>query len=261
MIIWGKKKVEKTLGFVADLCPICREIRPFMVFRLGMASHINYLSFNDGELAGHVAECQVCKTKIPVNSLKYKSLSNVIHDDLESLIAQTYPNLRNNYADRLMLTERIRNREVLSTVERDEMLLESFQHLSNRIEEQYAKVTFDRVSKIGCWTTVLLVILFSCITPIIITTDSAYDLTVVAAGLTALAGLIFTVLQLILAPGRFIRKEIVPLLARTIAPLNPTLSEIETMLEKFRIRGFKIGEKISKEKLWETLQKTKVIGL
>ncbi len=261
MIIWGKKKVEKKLGFAADFCPICREIRPFMVLRLGMASHINYFSFNEGELVGHVAECQVCKTKIPVNSLKYKSLSNVIHDNLELLIAQTYPNLRNDYTDRLMLAERIRNREVLSTVERDELLLESFYLLSNRVEERYAKVIFDRVSKIGCWTTVLLVILFGCILPLIVTTDFAYNLTVVAAGLTALAGLIFVVLQQMLAPGRFIRKEIIPLLAKTIAPLNPTLSEIETMLEKFRTRGFKIGAKISKEKLWEALQKAKVIGL
>jgi len=258
MLIWGKKKVEKKLGFVADFCPICKEIRPFMVFRVGMASHINYLSFNEGKLVGHVAECQVCKTKIPANSLKYKSLSKVIHDDLELLIAQTYPNLRNDYADRLMLEEKIRNQEVLSAVERDGLLLEAFLYLSDRIEERYAKVTFDKISKIGCGTTVLLVILFSCITPIIVTADIAYDLTVVVTGLTALAGLIFTVLQLMLAPGRFIRKEILPLLARTIAPLKPTLLEIETMLEKLKIRGFKIGSKISKEKLWETLQKPNI---
>jgi len=33
-IVWGKKRVERKQGMVADFCPICREVRAFTLIRL-----------------------------------------------------------------------------------------------------------------------------------------------------------------------------------------------------------------------------------
>jgi len=56
-IIWGRKQVEKRLGYVADFCPICRDINPFLVSSVGVAEHIYYLPIGKGELISHIAEC------------------------------------------------------------------------------------------------------------------------------------------------------------------------------------------------------------
>src|SRR5258706_9118781 len=42
-IIWGKKRVTKSLGYVADFCPLCRDVRTFELVRVGLAGHIYYL--------------------------------------------------------------------------------------------------------------------------------------------------------------------------------------------------------------------------
>jgi hypothetical protein len=40
-VIWGRKKVERKLGFVAEFCPICRTPREFEVSRVGIARVIS----------------------------------------------------------------------------------------------------------------------------------------------------------------------------------------------------------------------------
>ena len=48
LFIWGKKRVERNIGKVADFCPICREVRMFQLIRVGVADHIYYVSFGEG---------------------------------------------------------------------------------------------------------------------------------------------------------------------------------------------------------------------
>src|SRR5687768_11530581 len=98
-IVWGKKSVEKRLGYAADFCPICREINPFQVFRLAVADHIYYVSLGEGKLLGHIGECSKCKTKIPVNPMRYKTFFFAPGNDIEKLILETYPNIRSDYAE------------------------------------------------------------------------------------------------------------------------------------------------------------------
>jgi hypothetical protein len=256
-VIWGKKRVEKKVGYVAEFCPICRDIRPFLVSRVGLAPHIYYFAFNEGKLIGHVAECQTCRAKIPVNSLKYKALlSSIANKDIETLIAQTYPDLRTDYAERLSLEERIKRHEMLSSPEREALLLEPFTYLSSKVEEKYAKATLDNKSRFGCFGTIALVVLLSCVssTLAMLEAELAHDIMSIIVILVATFGFAYTVIQIMLGPRRFVKKEIIPLLAQALLPLNPTQAEITRLLNYFKARGFKIGQKISDKKLWEALQ-------
>ena len=105
MIIWGTKRVVSSLGFVADFCPICREVRTFEVERIGMAGHLYYLSFGSGTLAGYVRTCRTCGTGLNATPDMYARLSREMlrPDELQPI---TFPNLNEVHGPRLAMENR-----------------------------------------------------------------------------------------------------------------------------------------------------------
>jgi len=185
--------------------------------------------------------------------MKYRMFENTIDSKIETLILQTYPNLRNDYSERLSMEDRIRNNETIPPSEREALLIEPFRYLASRVEERYAKAKFDKESGFGCLTTILLTVLLGCASLIVDGFGLTQNIALVSTGLVACLGLIYTVIQLILVPSRSIQREIIPLLASTLHSLNPTQEEIAQCLNLFKMRGYRIGQKISDKKLWEAL--------
>src|SRR5262245_34959788 len=107
-IVWGKKRIEREQGRVADFCPICREVRAFVLIRVGLADHIYYVSFGQGKLAGHVIRCETCKVVLGVNPTLYMATEKDSRVEVETLIRRTFPKLRETYAQRLELEEKIK---------------------------------------------------------------------------------------------------------------------------------------------------------
>jgi hypothetical protein len=70
-IIAGMKQVEQVRGMVADFCPICREVRAFQLIRIGLVSHIYYVSSGAGTLAGYVIRCNECGLRLKTDSDRY----------------------------------------------------------------------------------------------------------------------------------------------------------------------------------------------
>ena len=58
-----------------------------------------------------------------------------------------------------------------------------------------------------------------------------------------------------LAPNRFVKREITPILAKALAPLNPQKVEVEKCLNFFKAGGHRLGQKINENQLWEQIQK------
>lgn len=161
MIIWGTKRVEKKLGYVAEFCPICRSVNPFRIVRIGMAGHVYYISFGSGQLVGHHAECQQCRNVKKVDPTVYAAFEPKGGMELGPLIQKTFPKIREAYAERLDTEEEIRrNPNSLARAEREALLMEPFQYLSDQVEARYAGGTqFDMESGIGCLGTILVSVL------------------------------------------------------------------------------------------------------
>lgn len=250
-IVWGTKRVEKIFGYAADFCPVCREIRPFRVSRVGMVSHIYYLPVGKENSIRHIGECQKCHIKKLVEPQKYKAFDSSSLSDLEGLIQRTFPNLREAYAERLEIEQQIKEHHIFMPAEREVLLMEPFFVLTGRVQDRYANTKFDRESGIGCLGTMMLPGIFFFTSAIF--SDNTLILIMFILTVLGCIGLVYTVIQLMLAPGRFIRREIMPILARALLPLNPTQSEIARCLAQCRAKGLKIG-KIKEEKLLETIQ-------
>lgn len=253
-VIWGKKKVERKLGFVAEFCPICREPREFEVSRVGVASHIYFISVGEGKLTGHLGRCQQCGTKIPVDVRKYATFEEKNYTPFEALIQRTFPNFYNAYAERLDIEERLKNREPISLPNRDKWLMEPFEYLIPDVEARFANTKLDRESKIGCIGTIALLVFLCGGFTMFENSALLRDSTVIGMGFVAIVGLIYTIIQLILAPNRYMKRNIIPRLSKALSPLNPSEQEIERLVLTLKIKGFRIGMKIKTEKLFESIR-------
>jgi hypothetical protein len=253
-VIWGKKKVERKLGYIAEFCPICRTPREFEVSRVGIASHIYFISVGEGNLAGYIGRCQQCGTMIPIDAKKYKTFEEESNAAFKTLIQNTFPNLCNAYAERLDIEERLKNREPVSLPNREVWLMEPFEYLIPEVEARYANAKLDKESNIGCAVTVLL-LMFLC-SGFIVFENSALvqDSMFIGMGLVAIVGLIYTIVQIMLAPNRYVKRNIIPRLSQALSVLNPSKQEIEGCLSTLKIKGFRIGKKIKAEKLLESIR-------
>ena len=69
-----------------------------------------------------------------------------------------------------------------------------------------------------------------------------------------LSGLSVIIWQLIGSGSRFMRREIIPVLARSLAPLQPTQQELEAVVNEIRQGTHKIGRKVKPEQVLEQIQ-------
>ena len=255
-IVWGKKRVEKAIGYAADFCPLCRTVTPFRIVRVGMASHLYYLTVGQGECIGHTGSCARCGTALEVDVTKYQGLWNQPGMDMDALIAGTFPNLRTTYAQRLDLEAKVQaDTAALTPQERRALLMQPFRLLSAQVEKAYASARFDKESGIGCLGSIALAALVVGIASYATKHGPTQDRLMLAAGVVFVVGLVYTFIQLALGPGRFLRRVILPRLSTALKPLNPTKEEIASCLDQLRGGGLRIGRKLRVESVWAALQK------
>jgi hypothetical protein len=254
-IIWGKKRVEKPLGHVADFCPICRELRAFEVFRAGMAGHIYGVTAGEGELLGYVKLCTKCGLKLGADPLQYACYDESFTTNLEVLIAKTFPGVREKFSDRLAFEEQVRkNPGVMSSQARQGYLMEPFVLFNGVVEQCFGgDVPLDAPSSLGCLGTIVATgVLF--FLGIIGKGDAAKDRFLLAMLVVFGIGTALTLLQFYLRPHRYVRRKVFPFVVQALKPLEPTRSELANCLEKCVRMRMKIGTTFKLEQIWTELQ-------
>jgi len=238
-IIWGKKLVYRKLGHVADFCPICRAPRPFALRRVGSAGHVYYISSGQGELVGYERTCQECGTALQAEPTTYASIAqNTV--PLAELTRQTFPNLDQVLEARLALEEKVRHApSSLSQEERHALIRSPFLILSPMVEKRFASTHIDK--EIGLALIGALVLLI--IGPVlghVVAPDSEE-----AVLLTSLSmGFLMVLWQGIGAGKRFMRRRIMPVLAKCLFPLQPSDEELKSVLAELKQLRHKMGSKL-----------------
>jgi hypothetical protein len=106
-LIWGRKKIEKPLGYAVEFCPICRAPRVFKIFRIGMATHIYYVAIGEGAMTGYSGRCQECNTMIPIDASKFVQFTRETSESIAALTRATYPDFYQHHEGRLERRERV----------------------------------------------------------------------------------------------------------------------------------------------------------
>lgn len=246
IFIWGTKRSTRKIGFAADFCPICRQIRSFKVRAVRMVKHVYYVPLGRGTLVGHQSLCESCGVTLHTDeNLPYRSTVKTAPADLEQLVFETYPGIRTDLAQRLQIEERIaRRREPLESGIREQLLHEPFAILAPTVELRFAGTRFDRPTSFGCLATIAITIVFSGLGATFFYGSDGEEIMLDLAGAAFLIGSIYTIVRLAMAPGAFVRSEILPRLARALGPLQPTEDEIAACLARMRLMKLKIGKKV-----------------
>lgn len=247
-IVWGKKAVYRKLGYVADFCTICRRARSFLVRRIGMAGHVYYITAGEGELVGHDRTCQSCGTSYPADPARYRRMSKKLLA-LPEMVAQTFPDFQTAWADRLALEEQVRSSPMLVPAEqRKSLLLEAFLALSPMVEKRFASTQLDKEVGFAVLGTIGLLVALPALTRMV-APDHAEE-----AVLLALAvGIALVIWQLAVSGRRFMLRNVVPALAKSLNPLRPKKEEIAGILTELKSHGHKIGARLKLTDLLERL--------
>ncbi|MEA3211547.1 MAG: hypothetical protein QOE70_4604 [Chthoniobacter sp.] len=252
MIIHGTRRTEQYLGWVADFCPICREARAFRLFRIGIVSHIYFISFGSGTLVGFEIECSDCRTRLGIDEFRHAKTEKDRPADLVDLAARTLPGMRELLGDRLRLELQIRSApRALDPSVRQVLLNEPFKILNPQLEARAEQTHLDKPAVLGCVGTLLLVVLGVAAIPSL---PPEWD---DAAGCSLMVlivlGIIYTLAQLVMINRRYHRRIILPKLARALRPLQPDREELEAIISRCRERKMQIGKKTSIGDLWQCL--------
>jgi hypothetical protein len=255
-IVWGKKRVERKQGMVADFCPICREVRAFQLIRVGLAGHIYYVSFGEGKLAGHIIRCNECGVQLAVDPTRYATTARDSRVGLEALIRDTFPKLREVCAARLEQETRIkRTRSALSADEHKQLLMEAFALLNPMVEQRFASSTqMDKQSGIGCLGTLLVGagLFFGSLA----FQGPTQDRILIWAAILFGIGTIYTFVQMHFGPRRFFRAQVLPSLVKSLKPLKPTREDISACIDRCKILGLKIGIVTKLDEVWAPLERS-----
>jgi hypothetical protein len=245
-IVWGRKITRRPLGFVADFCGICRAPRAFRMSRLGSAGHVYYISFGEGNLVGHERTCTSCGTFSEADVNAYTSISRSA-SSLESLKRETFPGLDAALEGRRALEERIKTApHLLSAEERIGLIRSPLNLLSPKVEKRFASTNLDGGVVLAIAGAVALLVILPAIGKSV--SDNGAGPSILIALVLGIAAVTW---QFIAAGQRFMRKEVLPVLAKSLAPLKPSEAEIARALADFSKAGHKIGKKLKAAEVLE----------
>ena len=243
-IFWGRKLVRRLLGYVADFCGVCRAKRAFKLQRVGSVAHVYYLSFGEGQLVGYERTCCDCGTVTGANAAAYASIAKSL-GPLQELKQATYPNLDTVIAERLDLEERIKKApKSLSVAERDALIKSPFLLLSPKVEKRFSSTHIDWGVGMALVGTIGLLVVAPSVGSFILP-DSPEKIFVIALAI----GAALIIWQGVASGPRYIRKEVLPMLSKSLSPLEPTEQEIERSLNDLKLLGHKIAKKVKASEL------------
>jgi len=256
MLIWGKKQKEKSAGFVADFCPICRTFRKFELKKVSLATHIYYVAIGDGEFLGYEATCENCSFVFGTDISNYRTSGNAI-DELQELIPITFPNIEDVYKERIEIEDAVKKSPLTLPAElRAALIKEPFLLLSQHTELIYRGDTkLDWRGMLGCLSVPVLPLLILLIGVI---TNANEDLIGWLAISLAGIGLVYSIWLIATSSKKRFRKEVLPKLMSSLGPLQPSAQELSTALELLEPMKLKIVHKIKVKDLVEKLQETSI---
>lgn len=249
IFIWGKKAVYTHAGYVADYCPVCRAARAFAVQRIGMAWHLYYITVSQGELAGYQRTCCDCGMVLPVEVGHYRQLS-AEQLPLVQLEQATNPHLTIRHADALAAAARLREApQLLDEAERRRQIDAALRLQADALDEYEAATRLDR----EVWWSIGGAFAFCAVVLMALRQQAPENLDkgfIIAffLGLGAVAW------QLSQMGERFLQRELLPKLARALAPLQPQPAELDEAFARLRAQGRKLAQRIDSARILQALR-------
>jgi len=230
LIIHGQYQRPRVLGYVADYCAHCRDLKAFAYKEIRLVSHLYFIPLGRGKVQGQAITCTTCGTMFEAEASRYRNvLPSLMMASVEELAHATNPQALVEMAERLEREARMLAGE-LSAQDRMQIIVEQLLVGDLQVQARKAQVHFDLrsililLALIVDGTAVLCVLLSN-------TTTSGFLSDVVTIAVV-LVIILFGALVHSLAtdPARFIRRKLREPLAKSLATLSPSLDELTAAL-------------------------------
>lgn len=240
-IFWGTKVKEKHIGYGADFCPMCRDIRQFRISRRGRSGHVYGFSIGSGELIGHSRTCMNCKIVLGAYPNNYLDLERrPSKASIETLVESTFPDIRTYYNSRIQLESLIdKQLDELDPELRKKMLLEPFELLSPKVEARFQQAHIDFIM-LGI--IILSFFLASAAAGISSSIQALAGWELVVFFMILCLGFVAVFFQSVRAKRKFMQTDVYAPLAATLASLKPAEHEIQWAIDMMTRSTARIGK-------------------
>jgi hypothetical protein len=248
-IVWGKKIVRDRIGYVADFCPLCREPKPFALNEVKLKPHVYYITTGSGSLMGYERSCQGCSIAFEAERWKYTATPARV-TDIDTLIATSYPTLRDVYAERLRLEAALRSApESIPLDLRDSLIKQPFHLLGPMVDAKLKRGMLDLVGWGVVAASVVAIGVVLDVTP-----DLAPSVAPQILGGVVLACVAAFIWAVASRRGRLIRRTMLPRLGRSLRPLRPTESELNGVLRELRRSRRSVASRVQAKHILQAVQ-------
>jgi len=193
--------------------------------------------------------------EIDVDSSNYITTLDMYDPPMDKLIATTFPNVEEVYADRLAVEDKLVNGLPLSDRERLELIQEPFDAFGSVFQStaEYRRADGPVIlSGVMAFAAPLMIILFALAK--VEEYDTVRRIFIPLASAVGVLGFVLFVCFATTAKMRWIRKHVLPLVYRSLAPLNPSRIEIREALQSFIAAGTKIANKLDPDTVFNGIQ-------
>jgi len=237
-LIWGEQNTEKKLGYVAEYCATCRDVRTVKVLRVGRAPHLYYLPLGQGRLLGYDGVCRKCELRFGVEITDYPALEQDKDADLVALVRKTNPKLLAG------------NDAALAAWRRMNEVREPFVRYNHNLIQRYvSRSRFDLLAVLaltGSFVAPVAFVLLAARLPLPRSADPWLGLAMIGI---FFAGLAWTSWLTHTAPRRYFRKNLEASMLEDLRQLAPRHEELEACLAALREHEYPIAAAVSVERL------------
>jgi hypothetical protein len=237
-LIWGEQNTEKKLGYVAEYCATCRDVRTVKLLRVGRTSHIYYLPLGQGRLLGYDGVCRKCELRFGVEITDYPALEEDKNAELIPLVQKTNPKLLAG------------NDEALSAWQRMNEVREPFVRYNQNLLQRFAGGNrYDGPAMLALAGSFVVPVCFAMLASMLALPKSADGW----IGLTFIGlffgGLYWTSRLTRSAPRRFFRARLEESLLTDLRALHPRRDELEACLAALREHEYPIAAAVSTDRV------------
>lgn len=241
-VLLGKQTVSRRLGWVADYCCICRTLCTHEVRGKFKRMHVYFVPLGQGELIEVRTICTACDVDAIADLGDFTRVSET-RADVDTLIAETQPNIYERYAAHLAA---VADGAGVDADTRFRLLREPFEQLELQLADRAYGMHADRY--VAGWLLIMILAIVVILKlshgePPWIEIGYGY-----AAATVVLLGLYFT------EPGRYVRRTLLPLLVLSLRPLHPQRYELAAVIASLRADGLDIGRRVRAQPLDDALQ-------
>lgn len=234
IIIWGQQNNEKKLGYVAEYCTNCRQVRAVKILRVSRVWHVYYIPLGAGTVLGYDGVCRKCELRFGVSITGYPAFESDKNAELLPLAQKTNPRLL--VGNEAVVAVWRRMSEIRAPfIKYDQMLI---QHSLGGSGFDTGAVLAFLASFAVPITLVNLVSLFS------LPPSAGPWVTLIAIALLV-GGLIWTYDLSRKRPLRYFRSSLEAQLEKDVRLLAPTRAELEECIAGLRDYGYRIANLVS----------------